>query len=117
MMLKCHCRNCQQMTGSGFSPAVLVPAEEFRVTRGELRYYFTESSAGGRHRRGFCAQCGSLVTGGENSERPTGVVGVTAGTLDDPGLFQPQMDIFVSDAQPWDFMNPELPKFAEYPPF
>ena len=88
MMLKCHCRNCQQMTGSGFSPAVLVPAEAFRVTRGQLRYHFTPSAAGGQHKRGFCAECGSLLTGGENTERPKGVVGVTAGSLDDPSWFQ-----------------------------
>ena len=116
IVLKCHCRNCQQMTGSGFSPAVLVPAEAFRVTRGQLRYHFTPSAAGGQHKRGFCAECGSLLTGGENTERPTDVVGVTAGSLDDPSLFQPQMDIFVSDVQPWDQMDPAIPKFEQYPP-
>jgi len=116
MMFKCHCRNCQQMTGGGFSPAVLVPAEAFRVTRGELRYHSTPSAAGGQHKRGFCAERGSLLTGGENNERPTGIVGITAGSLDDPGWFQPEMDIFVSDAQPWDQMNPTIPKFEQYPP-
>ncbi len=25
MMLKCHCRDCQQVTGGGFAAAVLVP--------------------------------------------------------------------------------------------
>ena len=89
MMFKCHCRNCQQMTGSGFSPAVLVPAEAFRVTRGQMRYHFTPSAAGGQHKRGFCAECGSLLTGGDNTERPTDIVGVTAGSLDDPSWFQP----------------------------
>jgi len=60
------------MTGSGFSQAVLVPAEAFRVTRGQ--FHFTTSAAGGQHKRGFCAECGSLLTGGENTERPTDVV-------------------------------------------
>jgi Glutathione-dependent formaldehyde-activating enzyme len=36
MMLKCHCRDCQQVSGGGFVPAVLVPAESFRLTRGQL---------------------------------------------------------------------------------
>jgi hypothetical protein len=116
MMLKCHCRNCQQMTGSGFSPAVLVPAETFRVMRGQLRYHFTPSAAGGQHKRGFCAECGSLLTGGENTDRLTGVVGVTAGSLDDPSWFQPQMDIFMSDAQPWDQIDPAMQQFEQYPP-
>jgi len=117
MMFKCHCHDCQQMTASGFAPVVVVPARAFRVTRGGLRYHFTPSLAGGRHRRGFCADCGSLVTGGENTERSTDNIGFTAGTLEDPSWFRPQMDIFVSDAQRWDLMDPDLPKFADYPPF
>jgi len=43
-------------------------------------------------------------------------VGILAGSLDDPSWFQPQMDIFVSDAQPWDEMNSKIPKFEQYPP-
>jgi len=40
---------------------------------------------------------------------------VLASSLDDPSLFKPQMDIFVSDAQPWDQMDPSIPKFKQYP--
>ncbi len=116
MTFKCHCRDCQRLTGGAFAPAVLVSAEGFRLTRGQLRYHFTSSAAGGKHKRGFCPECGSRMTGGESDERPTGFVGVTAGTLDAPSFFQPQMDIFVSDAQPWDQMDPAIPKFNEYPP-
>ena len=39
-----------------------------------------------------------------------------AGSLDDPSWFQPQLDFFVSDAQPWDQMDAALPKFEHYPP-
>ena len=115
MMLKCHCRDCQQLTGSAFVPAVLVPAEAFRLTRGQLRYHFTPSIARGKHKRGFCPECGSRVTGGEFEEQSQ-FVGILAGTLNDPSWFHPQMDIFVSDAQPWDQMDPAIPKFDQYPP-
>jgi hypothetical protein len=115
MMLKCHCRDCQRVTGGGFAAAVLVPAESFRVTRGQLRYHFTSSIARGKHKRGFCPECGSRVTGGE-FEGQSQSVGVLAGSLDDPSWFRPQMDIFASDAQPWDEMNPAVPKFHQYPP-
>ena len=47
MMFKCHCRDCQQTTGGAFAPGMLVPAEAFRLTRGQLRYHFTPSQAGG----------------------------------------------------------------------
>ena len=112
-MLKCHCRDCQHATGGPFARAVLVPAKVFRLTKGTLRYHFV-SRKKGEHKRGFCAECGGRVTGGE-SETPSGIIGILAGTLDDPSEFQPTMDIFISDAQPWDQMDPSLPKFKEYP--
>ena len=116
MMLKCHCRDCQQLTGGGFAPAVLVPAEAFRLTCGHVHYHFTPSLAHGKHKRGFCPECGSRITGAEFEGEESQFVGILAGTLDDPSWFQPQMDIFVSDAQPWDHMDPAIPKFEQYPP-
>ena len=104
------------MTGGGFVPGLLVPASAFRVTKGQLRYHFTTSLAGGKHKRGFCAECGSRLTGGESNERSTLFIGITAGGLDDPTWFRPQMDFFVSDAQPWDTMEPGIPKYDLYPP-
>lgn len=37
-------------------------------------------------------------------------------SLDDPSRHTPEADIYTKRAQPWDRMNPELPKFAELPP-
>jgi len=116
MMLKCHCRDCQRLTGGGFVPALLVPAEAFRLTRGQLRYNLTPSIRRGKHKRGFCPECGSRITGGEFEGEESPFVGILAGSLDDPSWFQSQMDIFVSDAKPWDQMDPAIPKFEQYPP-
>jgi len=116
MTFKCHCRDCQQVTGGGHVAGLLVPVSAFRLTKGELKYHFTPSLSGGKHKRGFCPECGSRITGGENDQRPNRFVGVTAGSLDDPSWFQPQMDFFVCDAQPWDQMDSTIPKFEQYPP-
>jgi hypothetical protein len=116
MMLKCHCRDCQHITGGAFAPAVLLPAKAFRLTQGDLSYHFTPSLAGGKHKRGFCTRCGSRITGGEKQNEPSRVIGVLAGSLDDPSWFRAQMDIFTSDAQPWDHMDPAIPKYEKYPP-
>lgn len=115
-MFKCHCRDCQRAAGGAFTPVVVVPADSFKLTRGTPRYYHTPSAAGGRHQRGFCADCGSRVTAGGNPDHQTGGVGVTAGSLDDPSAFFATADVWISDAQLWDVMDPKLPKFAQYPP-
>ncbi|MEO7859664.1 MAG: GFA family protein [Nitrospirales bacterium] len=99
MMFKCHCRDCQQVTGGAFVAGLLLQASAFRLTNGQLRYHFTPSMAGG-----------------ESDRQPARYVGVTAGSLDDPSWFHPQMDFFVSDAQPWDHMDSAIPKFEHYPP-
>jgi hypothetical protein len=54
------------------------------------------------------------MTGSENAEGTSPIVGINAASLDDLSGFRPQFDIFTSDAQPWDHMNPALPKFKEY---
>ena len=114
LMLKCHCRDCQQISGGPYAPAVIFPFQAFKITKGELQRYGTPSLAGGHNLRGFCAKCGSQLTGAENPEK--GIIGVVASSLDDPNLFKPQMDIFVSDAQAWDLMDPALPKHQQYMP-
>ena len=34
MMIKCHCRDCQHITGSPYAPAVVFPAAAFTLTKG-----------------------------------------------------------------------------------
>jgi hypothetical protein len=38
-------------------------------------------------------------------ERLPDVLGLQAGSLDDPSIYRPTMDVFTSTAQPWDYMN------------
>jgi hypothetical protein len=112
-MVKCHCRDCQHVSGGPFVAAVVVPASAFKLTKGELRYHFTKSIAKVRHKRGFCPECGSRLTGAE-FDGPSEIVALLAGSLDDPSWFSSSMDLFVADAQPWDLMSPDSPKFARY---
>ena len=112
VMLNCHCRDCQQVSGGPFTPVVYMPAKAFRITKGALHHYSTPSAAGGENKRGFCPECGSRITGAESDRG----IGITASSLDDPSWFHPKMNIWVCDAQPWDNLDPALPKFAQYPP-
>ncbi len=106
----CHCRTCQKATGSAYLAALFVPYESLEIT-GVYKEFASQSASGNTLHRGFCPECGSMLFGrnsGNDKIRP-----VSASTLDDPSIYQPNMDFWVSDAQPWDTMNPDLPKFAE----
>jgi len=113
-MFKCHCRSCQKVSGGPYTPVVVIHTKAFKITQGQLRYHFTETIKGEKHKRGFCPECGSRITGAEQ-ETPRDFLAVTASSLDDPSLFKPSADIFVSHAQMWDLLDPALPKFKEYP--
>jgi hypothetical protein len=113
-MFRCHCRDCQQVTGGAFSPVVFVPARTVKFTRGSIRHHFTASEAGGKHKRGFCPDCGCRLTGGEGEGSSS--IGFTASSLDDPTFFKPQFDMWVSDTEPWEAVDPSLPRFEKYPP-
>jgi hypothetical protein len=91
-------------------------ASLIQIYKGEPRYYLTPSDAGGRHKRGFCPQCGSRLTAAENPDTNKGFIGIAAGSLDNSRWFKPEMDIWTADAQPWDQMDPKLAKFDKYPP-
>lgn len=113
-MFKCHCRDCQRLSGGPYAAVVFVPARTFRITQGKIRHHVTPSAAGGDHRRGFCPDCGSRLTGGEGEGSDH--IGMTASSLDDPSGFRPQMEMWTDDVQPWDRLDPDIPHFGEYPP-
>ena len=115
-MFHCHCRDCQRATGGPCTSIVMVPEAAFKLLQGSPRWHSTSSTAGGKLDRGFCSECGSPLLGRGELDGGNRFVGVHAASLDDPGLFKPQMHIWTGDAQPWDHMNPALPKFEQYPP-
>jgi hypothetical protein len=109
----CHCKDCQRFTGSAYISGVIVPTTAFRLLRGEPTYYTVRADSGGDTSRGFCAVCGSPVVTRFTSMAQ--IVGVPAASFDNPSGHKPAMDIFTSSAQPWDYMNPALPKFSYAP--
>ena len=111
--VNCHCRDCQHATGSAYSAELVVPKDALHLTKSTPTYYVRQSDSDTTIKRGFCAECGSPVLI-LNTIQPWSVI--PAGGLDDPSEFQPQMDIYTSRAHAWDYMNPDLPKYAEMPP-
>jgi hypothetical protein len=108
--LNCHCRDCQRETGSGYASILIVPTSAFAVTCGTPRCFDVIADNGNTATRTFCAACGSALFGAGPD-----TTNIRAGSLDDPGLFRPSMDIYTASAQPWDLMSPDLPKFSKLP--
>ena len=97
--------------GAGAACVLLVPLKAFHVTQGQPSFHYTAGLDGEPNKRGYCSACGSRLTGGETQRS----IGIHAGSLDDPSVFRPQVDIHVADAQPWDTMDPSVPKHELYP--
>ena len=108
--LNCHCRDCQRETGGAYAPIVGVPASGFRLLQGTPRYFAVIADSGSKANRAFCGECGSPVFGRPES-RPD-LVTIRVGSLDQPSGFRPTQDIFTARAQPWDYMDPDLPKVS-----
>ena len=111
-MGNCHCLDCQKATGTAYEAAIGIPAATLKVT-GQVKYHDNQADSGNIMSRGFCPECGSRLLG-KVSAMPD-LAMLTAGSLDDATQYEPQMDIYTSSAQPWDHMNPALPKFAKMP--
>ncbi len=108
----CHCRTCQKAVGAPYLSVLFVPASALKIT-GEYKEFATIAASGNTMYRGFCPECGTSLFG--RNSRFTGVRPVSAVTLDDPSIYIPEKDMWVAEAQHWDVMNPELPKFAGNP--
>ncbi len=112
-MGNCHCRDCQRATGTAYFPAILVLKNDFSITAGEPSWFESLADKGHPMKRAFCPSCGSplfLINGSHPNARV-----LYAGSLDDPSCYAPSRDIYVSSAQPWDVLDPDIPKHAFKP--
>ena len=93
----CHCRDCQRLTSSAFSMAIIVPERAFRLTRGDPRPLQRIAASGRVAIRLVCPECGSWVCGTPRN----GTVRVRAGTLDDTSWLRPTAHFWTRSRQGW----------------
>jgi hypothetical protein len=98
-MFRCHCRDCQQLTGSGHSEMMPLATADFSITDTCTSYEMTGGS-GQPTFSGFCPVCGSQIT--RNSQKMKDRIYVHASSLDDPGIYRPEKSIQTRSAQVWD---------------
>lgn len=112
IVLMCHCKNCQQRTGSAFNLSMLVLRRHFQVTEGDTITRELPGGSGALHRQHFCPDC-MVRTHTEMLAHPD-IINVRAGTLDDPSIARPIAQIWTSLAQPW-AVAPGIQAFDENP--
>lgn len=99
----CHCRLCQKAIGASFNARLL-----FAFDRVEIEGKVGEFASSDLILRGFCPKCGTTLY---SHRHASGVIGITAGSLDDPSAFVPQEHIFVASRQPWVVLDPAIPAY------
>jgi hypothetical protein len=112
MVYACHCTECQRMTSSAFSMALVLPAGAFRVFSGEPRAVPYKTGSGRIATRWICPDCGSWIGVGPSV---AAVRNVRAGTLDDTSWLQPSAHLWTRSRQPW-VVLPEASQIFETQP-
>lgn len=100
----CHCADCRRASGGTNIAWAVFDKSNFEWVEGEPADY--ESSPGIHWL--FCRECGSTV-GYRRAERPDHM-DITTGTLDQPDLLPPNVEIWVKEKIGWAPLHPDLPK-------
>ena len=87
----CHCLTCRKAHASAFNAFAIFRADQVEIS-GESASW--ESSP--EYDRHFCATCGSGVFGRDGEE-----IEVSLGSFDQPGLFEPQYELWIGRREPW----------------
>lgn len=109
----CYCRDCQKESGAGHITGVGVPDASLTIN-GLVSTFTKKADSGGTITNTFCPNCGVVVV--HRASNLPGVAIIRAGTLDDASSVKPEMNLYVSSAQPWDPPAPGLLSFERMPP-
>jgi hypothetical protein len=109
----CYCRDCQRSGGNASAALLFMPAANFTLISGSPKYYRVTATSGYPLDRGFCPQCGSPLVVKPHWTRD--LIIIVAASLDDPGGFRPQIEMWTRSAPPWACLHPTLPKIKGEP--
>nr|NUR38224.1 GFA family protein [Sphingomonas sp.] len=100
----CHCRSCRRASGGTNVAWAVFDKTAFQWLGAEPVTYSSSRGIEWLH----CGRCGSLV-GYTRASRPDHM-DITTGTLDEPDLYPPTVEIWLDHRIEWETLDPELPK-------
>jgi hypothetical protein len=96
----CHCRYCQQRTGSAFGISHYFDADAVRFNDAPRSSYTHHSDESGRTlQQDFCPRCGSVVSW--VAEAIPGARAIAGGSLDNPDAYPVRRHIWLRSAHAW----------------
>ncbi len=108
----CHCRICQQVSGSGGMVFTTAALHHFHIESGEERLGHFASTPFGE--RGYCRDCGSPLT--IHVRHQPGEIDIAAASLDDPDAVAPAFHLYAGLAPKWAIPIDGLPRYAALRP-
>lgn len=109
----CHCNDCKRASGGEMATFFGVPADDFVLLSGAPKAYHYIADSGAGLDRNFCPECGSRVFSSNLDSFP-GTVFVQLGSLDQPDLIEPKLEMF--DRRRLHWARPlDLPQFDGMP--
>lgn len=96
----CHCQSCRRASGAPNVAWFTVRTAQFLLTAGAVAVFHSSQPV----KRTFCAQCGTPLT--YEHLDAAGYVDVTTASLDDPNVFHPAREIWLSHKLPWVAVDP-----------
>ena len=93
----CHCKTCKKMTGGVFATTAVVAEKSLQILEGQdslTAYQKNEQAI--KH---FCCKCGTPIY--NLVHKFPGNCMVQVGSLDDPSLVTPVINIFCESMLPW----------------
>src|SRR5215469_15347334 len=88
----CHCLDCKKASGGEAATWFGVPEDDFTLLSGKTRAFHYVANSGKGLDRNFCPECGSRVFT-TNLESFPKTVFVQLGSLDQPSLITPKLDV------------------------
>jgi hypothetical protein len=102
----CHCKDCQQLTGTVFRVTVPAPQENYRITKGTPKVFIKTAASGAKRAQAFCPECGSHLYATSAGEGPK-VYGIRTGTARQRDQLVPRKQIWHGSKMEW------LPEFGD----
>jgi hypothetical protein len=109
----CHCRWCQRETGSAFALNAMFEADRVEISCGEVMSVATPTLSGKGQKIARCPTC-RVALWSNYAGAGDAIRFVRVGTLDEPELMPPDIQIYTSSKQPWVTLSSDIPAVPEY---